>query len=34
VRHVLEPRGLALADARTNFNAALTRSGREAVAVG
>ena len=34
VRHVLEPRGLVLADARANFIAALRRGGREAVAVG
>jgi DNA repair protein RecO (recombination protein O) len=34
VRHVLEPRGLALADARANFIAALRRGSREAVAVG
>jgi len=34
VRHVLEPRGLALADARANFIAALRRGGREAVAAG
>jgi DNA repair protein RecO (recombination protein O) len=34
VRHVLEPRGLALADARASFIAALRRRGREAVAVG
>ena len=32
VRHVLEPRGLALADARASFIAAVQRGGREALA--
>jgi DNA repair protein RecO (recombination protein O) len=34
VRHVLEPRGLGLADARASFIAALQRDGRETMAVG
>ena len=34
VRHVLEPRGLGLADARASFITVLQRGGREAIAVG
>ena len=34
VRHVLEPRGLALADARASFIAAVLRDGRSAVSSG
>jgi DNA repair protein RecO (recombination protein O) len=34
VRHVLEPRGLGLADARASFIAAVERHGRIAVAIG
>ena len=34
VRHVLEPRGLALADARASFIAAVLRDGRSAISSG
>ena len=34
VRHVLEPRGLGLADARASFIAAVLRDGRKALATG
>jgi hypothetical protein len=34
VRHVLEPRGLGLADARASFIAAVLRDGRKTITSG